>query len=59
MEFTFTVKAQKIGHRSLNIPIPKQVREVFGIEGGDFVDLIVKDDGIHIPLTTFKMEHRE
>ncbi|UVS69100.1 AbrB/MazE/SpoVT family DNA-binding domain-containing protein [Nitrososphaera viennensis] len=49
MPVKYTVTVTSVGSSSV-IVVPKPVLEGFGLKKGDKVDLIVRDDGIYIPI---------
>ncbi|MDE1816739.1 MAG: AbrB/MazE/SpoVT family DNA-binding domain-containing protein [Thaumarchaeota archaeon] len=59
MEFTFKSAVMKVGN-SLVVNLPKPVVEVFSIDKGDSLNLLVTEKGIYIPLTAKKEpKHKE
>jgi antitoxin component of MazEF toxin-antitoxin module len=58
MEFTFKSAVMKVGN-SLVVNLPKPVVDVFSIDKGDTVDLMVTEKGIYIPLSAKKETNRK
>lgn len=53
MEFTFKSGIMKVGN-SLVVILPKPVIDVFSVNKGDSVNLMVTEKGIYIPLSAKK-----